>query len=227
MTASSPAELLAAVRKVDPQGTWAMAAIQSDAGVIALDSARLATLTTWNGDGLGLSVGDAAKKLHPPAGPSLIVHGHLTMTAKAVSKHNRSGLTMGVQVVAPDGTVSVRDLGSITPQARTVTVQLPGCESGCVFGGFVVNLDAPIVDGAPLEGSTQLTVSDVRDARGPVDLTLCRVAGGAAASGRHLAGRRHEHRPDVQRARLHRQARLARTDIGAPRADRPPTQAIR
>ena len=66
VTASSPAELLAAVRKVDPQGTWAMAAIQSDAGVIALDSARLATLTTWNGDGLGLSVGDAAKKLHPP-----------------------------------------------------------------------------------------------------------------------------------------------------------------
>ena len=43
VTASSPAALLAAVRKLDPEGTWAMAAIQSDAGVIALDSSRFRT----------------------------------------------------------------------------------------------------------------------------------------------------------------------------------------
>ena len=122
VTVASPAALLAAVRKVDPQGNWAMAAIQSDAGVIALDSSRLPAVTTWNGDGLGMSVASAAKQLHPAAGPSLLVHGHLTLAAKAVSKHNRSGLTMGVEVLAPDGTVTVRACGVMLPRSRTLTV---------------------------------------------------------------------------------------------------------
>ncbi len=171
VSGASPAGLLTAVRKVDPDGTWAMAAIQSDAGVIALDSPRFPAVTTWNGDGLGLSVSAAAKQLHPAAGPSLIVYGPLRFSAKAVLKPRQSNMTMGVQVQSRDGVVTQHDLGIVAPEARTFTAALPECEAGCVFEGFIVNLNAPVQDGAPVQGSGQLTVSDVQDAHGPVDLT--------------------------------------------------------
>ena len=113
VSTTSAATLLQDVRALDPKGTWAMAAAQTDVGVLAVDAPRLANVTTWDGAGLGLSVSRAAALLHPEAGPSLTVYGRLSLSGAAVSKAGHSAMTLGAAIRSPDGVLTTYDFGAL------------------------------------------------------------------------------------------------------------------
>jgi hypothetical protein len=171
VSTTSAAKLLADVRALDPKGTWAMAAAQTDTGVLAVDAPRLANVTAWDGAGLGLPLSRAAARLHPASGPSLTVHEHLSLSGSAVSKAEHAGMTLGAAIRSPDGVLTTYDFGTLGPKAHKVTRTLNGCAHGCVFEGFVFNADVPSVDGSEVAGGMDVTINDVTDSRGPVDLT--------------------------------------------------------
>jgi putative ABC transport system permease protein len=137
------AVLLAAGRKVDPQGRWAMPAVQRGYGpdaLIAIDSPRFATAFTVPRGVLARPRG--LDELVPSNIPEpLVVHGSTaTIDVAAAYLYSVTHVEVSVQlrVITPDGEVQSRILGALDPQTRDqrLTVELPACAQGCTVASI-------------------------------------------------------------------------------------------
>lgn len=135
VAAASRTELLRAVRRADPEGRYAMAAVVDTAAeptVLAVDSSRLARVATWRPEygPVGALAADAPAALPLITGDQLTVRvdsRRRTPTALgAILQHERTGASIRVEF---------RGLRSGT---NTVSAAVPGCRTapGCRLVGW-------------------------------------------------------------------------------------------
>ncbi|WP_344794997.1 FtsX-like permease family protein [Frondihabitans peucedani] len=156
--------LLGAVRRADPTGRQAMAAEVSTTGngpgrFVAIDTPRLAAVSSWRSEWSGLSPSALAGRLAPPHGPSFTVRGSTLRLsiAGAVTKEGPAvadALRFEVVVQAVDGWHTIR----FGPPRDGALVSPSGsfpCSKGCrlVYAG----LRSSAADAPPF--TSELTVT--------------------------------------------------------------------
>ncbi len=194
---NAPQDLLTKVAAIDPAGAWAMAAVQLPSGsapaLLAVDSARLATVTAWTPDQAAGTVSEIAAALTPPnpAQPVTVAGSiHVTATLSATTKKNTKltaeeyrpsddpsvfPTVLRVTVRLPDGRVVSTPIGDIGIGTQEVSAPLIGCDDGCVLSGFVAqglgarNTALSFVNGAP-RFRTTLRLTSITDSTGQVPL---------------------------------------------------------
>jgi putative ABC transport system permease protein len=134
----SAPRLLAAVRRVDPDGRFAMAAVRlpTTGGappVVAVDTTRLAAVAAWPDDGPGRDT--VARALRPAAPEPPRFSGALDITAEGFATGPRPDLT--VRVSSSAGHQQVR-VGEVRPGRHTYTRPADGCAGGCVLDSIHV-----------------------------------------------------------------------------------------
>ncbi|MBM0274375.1 FtsX-like permease family protein [Micromonospora tarensis] len=183
--ATSRAHLLTAVRAVDPEGNFAMAAVVSNspaaAGtpLLAVDSDRLATVAAPH-PSYGASLADIARDIHPaaPGTPVRLRGRQLTVALSAdfdaeVFAGNRVRLAItisgrnGTRVVLPP-----RD--DIKPGRKDYDLQVPECAQECRL--VKIEIDAPVVSRQLKVQFEELRVADVDGAGETVVLTGAQLA---------------------------------------------------
>jgi hypothetical protein len=181
-------DVLAAVRRADRSGHWAMAAaVWLPAGgvvsgrVLALDSPRLPAVAAWRPDYAGMSAAEVVATLHPPvAGPISVRGDRLRVTVSAA----RLRWSVGPPTVVLEIRTGVRRLqvraGPLGDGTSRYSAAVP-CTRGCAFTG--VTFERALGDTAHVAG--MLVLRSVEAARSgtwrPVDLRLARP--GAWSSG--------------------------------------------
>ncbi|GIE97178.1 FtsX-like permease family protein [Paractinoplanes rishiriensis] len=146
--------LLAAVRRIDPDGTFAMAAVRlpgaiDRAPVLAVDTTRLAAVATWAGSGPAAE--RAGPRLHPAA-PT----GHPVRGGRLAVDVTTAGLAAGkplllTLVLSPAGGLADEEvsLGELRPGRHTYAQDTPACATASC------DLKAVRIAGYP--GSLELT----------------------------------------------------------------------
>jgi putative ABC transport system permease protein len=154
------ADLLAASREADPQGRWAMAAVQrgdGTDGLLAVDSARFDVA-------FGIPRGALARprpldELVPARMPQPLVVRGSTATIKVAASYlySRTDVRAGVQlrVVTVDGQVKSTMLGALDSlgHGRTLTAKVPACAKGCTVASVFVARRAGLGE---ISGSVEL-----------------------------------------------------------------------
>jgi hypothetical protein len=126
--------LLAATRRADPDGRWAMAVVTSDdpqdpvPPVLAVDSGRLAAVTTWP-EAAGMSAHAAAARLRPIAADPIVVDGgSITLDVTAETLDSKAPVQVRANLMPLDGRPVQRiPLGVLQPGENTRTAQVTGC----------------------------------------------------------------------------------------------------
>ncbi|GIE32997.1 hypothetical protein Ait01nite_060420 [Actinoplanes italicus] len=138
--AVSRQQLLAAVRAVDPDGDFAMAAVRIPAGAgappgIAVDSRALPAVAAWP-EGTGGRDG-LRELLHPvPPEPLTFTGPEIVLEVATTSK---GLLRLAVSVAAPTGPAGeVVDLGDLRPGTHTYRASTPVCDGGCRLQGIKI-----------------------------------------------------------------------------------------
>ncbi|HWS35792.1 MAG TPA: FtsX-like permease family protein [Actinoplanes sp.] len=141
---AQPQQLLAAVRRIDPDGDFAMAVTRlppggsaTDPPGLAVDSTRLAAVTAWPGDGPGPA--EVAARLRPelPAppefgGPDIAVD----VSASGLVPGTR-GLRLQVSVSSLTGLGdAVIELGELQNRRATYQQKIAVCRDGCRIDGI-------------------------------------------------------------------------------------------
>jgi putative ABC transport system permease protein len=161
------------VDAADPSGTQAMAATASDngqGGLLSVDSVRLGAVTAWDPAWVGTTSSEIGGLLHPPTpAQSIPVNGKLSITTDFFRESGDSPLTLRLGVRAASGIPVEVSMGTLLPGRATYSVDLPACVGApCTLTAFTfahpIALPSTDVTGT-------LTITDVRDARGPVDIT--------------------------------------------------------
>lgn len=184
LSGGSVGATLAAARGVDPEGAWAMAAVESVLGepdLLAVDTERLAAVSVWSPQPAGRTLESVAADLHPPTAPAVMVSGRLDLTATLSSRQGGSDATqeqyqpvddpsllptnLFVTTRRPDGRVVTVPVGIVRIGSQRLSVDLVGCDDGCLLDGFVVRSF-----GAFAESDTTLVVDDLAAADGPLQL---------------------------------------------------------
>ena len=142
--------LLGAVRSVDPDGTFAMAAVRlpnaSGTGV-AVDSTRLAAVASWPGD--GPTAAAVAHALHPSPPTGVLLPGR-----KAKFDITATGFQEGKMVAAA---VILSPISGFADQLVPLGVlrdgrhtygrdDVPECAKGCLVNAFQVTSDPTVTD---------------------------------------------------------------------------------
>ncbi len=163
-----PWALAEVVGAVDPEGTWAMAAVDFG-GTLAVDSPRFAAVSAWDPAWVGATPSGLARALRPPVdSPPVTVRGTISVTVADALPAGTSQTALGARLLAPDGTDRVVTFGALSPGTHTYRTPLPGCGDGCRLLRLTLDVD-PFGD-APPTGS--VTVTQMSDADGPVDAGL-------------------------------------------------------
>jgi putative ABC transport system permease protein len=139
----TPQQLIAAVRAVDPQGTFAMAAVRTPGSAvdeppgISVDSTRLAAVATWAG---GPDAAEVARELRPAAPEPVVIPGqdvHLAITTSGNSDGPPLRLSMTVSSVTGLGSTVVA-LGELQDGPYTYGQRVPACRQGCRIDGLQI-----------------------------------------------------------------------------------------
>ncbi|MCG5468076.1 hypothetical protein LADH09A_001933 [Micromonospora sp. LAH09] len=151
--ATSRSHLLTAVRAVDPEGGFAMAAVVSgtpDAAgtpLLAVDSDRLATVAAPH-PSYGVPLADVARDIRPaaPGTPVQFRGQQLIMAASAdfdaeIFAGNR--VRLAITISARNGTRVVLAREDIKPGQRDYDLQVPECAQDCRIAK--IEVDAPVV----------------------------------------------------------------------------------
>ncbi|GAA1659693.1 hypothetical protein GCM10009765_06310 [Fodinicola feengrottensis] len=179
--ASSELDLLQAVRKADPTGQYAMAAVQFAVGqsgsvnaVLGVDSSRLAAVARWDRGGLTEPVAAIAQALSKPAPATpLLMHGpELALRVVGDQLKSARPLTLEVSLRDNHGQPVNVPMGALRQGAQTLRAPLPGCAAGCRFDGLQIQRDP--LDLLTISGQVQVT--GLTDGGSP-------VTGFAAANG--------------------------------------------
>jgi hypothetical protein len=164
------ADLKQVVRRIDPGGTWAMAAEvwlpfgSLDGTVLAVDSAALPHVAHWRHDFAPVPLSRLATEIGGGAPAPLRLTGDsvgvdLTTVTLPTPTHG-----VGALVTGSRGQVTV-PLGTLQPGAHRYVAPLPPCpRTGCVLNGIVVPRGGP--PGAEQRGALRL--AGVADHRGGV-----------------------------------------------------------
>ncbi|MEO7980848.1 MAG: FtsX-like permease family protein [Sporichthyaceae bacterium] len=155
--APSHRSLLDAVRAADPEGRYAMAAVQvttssQEAQLLAVDSARADRILDWGAPGAWPD-DPVARVLHPDLPPPVrLGAGRLVVGVDLRSVRTPSPLRLTAQV-DEGGTVERVDLGTLRRGARTYAVDLPaGCTAdGCRLVSLAVDHPGTDIESATAE----------------------------------------------------------------------------
>ena len=137
----SRAQLLAAVRAVDPHGDFAMAAAQLPGGNrgepagLAVDTTRLSKVVTWPDD--APPPGEVAGALRPKAGAPIVFDGQ-DVTVDAFTSgdlYNALRLTVALSSVTGLGEATVQ-LGGLRAGEFTYQQRVSVCREGCRLKGI-------------------------------------------------------------------------------------------
>ena len=153
--AGSTTEFLAAVRKADPDGRTAMAALvdfNSNPPILAVDSSRLAAVAGWRAEfGPQTALPAAIADARPPAPLPLITGDRLELRVRN-GRPLPALLTVTMQQEKDGATVEAK-FDNIPPGEQIVTARVPECAvaPGCRFVRF--QLSTPITEtGKPTPG---------------------------------------------------------------------------
>ncbi len=133
VAAESRPALLAATRKADPQGQWAMAVSRTRLShgrtLIAIDTSRLAVTA-------GLNAPELAAQLRPTANPAVTVEG-TGLVLEVTIVEDLFPTTVSAVLVDPDGAI-VTGSGTIprTVGDHDVPIAVAGCAKGCRLAWF-------------------------------------------------------------------------------------------
>lgn len=197
--ARSRAHLLAAVRAADPSGRVAMAVVRGQVGpaeaVLAVDSARLAAVTSWpDSYGTPGPAGIAALLRPESATPVRVPDGELTLTAAAAGGEN-DPVYVQARLQTPAGDERMLRFGPVGATAGRSTADAADCGAdGCRLVGFsLLGLDPNGVPVRPSDGR-QVTITALDGPGGPIlagaqlaDVTRWRTGVGSRTAGPRIA----------------------------------------
>lgn len=156
VAASDTAQLLAAVRSVDPEGGAAMAAVArpsigSDPSMLAVDTTRLGIVEGWRAEFGDLDAVAAA--LRPAAPDPVLVETERLAVEAATSEPQRTPIHLRVRLRTLDTGAAVEAVvGPLTPTAETYEADVP-CADGCrLVGVQVLGAEAAPSDIDALDG---------------------------------------------------------------------------
>ncbi len=166
--AASPTRLLDAVRAVDPDGRFAMAATQThDAttgGQLAVDTLALPNVSVWDPQWAGLTWPRLTALISPPVQQPVLISRQLSLTTQWTAASGGHDVTLRADLVDPDGSSIQEPLGTLRPGTQTFDASLPGCVPGCRLDSLWIVTD-PAASGSL---KAQLQISSMSDAAGPV-----------------------------------------------------------
>ncbi|MEV4277918.1 FtsX-like permease family protein [Actinoplanes xinjiangensis] len=140
---AQPRQLLAAVRRIDPDGDFAMAVTRlppggsADAPGLAVDSTRLAAVAAWPGDGPGPA--EVAGRLRPelPAPPEFPGPDIAVDVSASGLVPGTKGLRLQVSVSSLNGVGdAVIELGELQNRSVTYQQRVAVCRQGCRIDGI-------------------------------------------------------------------------------------------
>ncbi|WP_433651949.1 FtsX-like permease family protein [Micromonospora zamorensis] len=182
--ATSRSHLLTAVRAIDPEGRFAMAAVVSGspaaAGtpLLAVDSDRLATVAAPH-PSYGVSLADVARQIRPaaPGAPVQLRGRQLVMALSAdfdaeVFAGNR--VRLAITISGRNGTRVVLPRDDIQPGQKDYFVQVPECAQECRL--VKIETDAPVVPRPLKVQFEELRTADVDGGSETVVLTGAQLA---------------------------------------------------
>ncbi|MDY7091238.1 MAG: ABC transporter permease, partial [Actinomycetota bacterium] len=190
VSATTRTQLLYAVRRADPQGRYAMAAVVDTGGsppVLAVDSSRLAAVATWRpeyGPAGALTGGPPA-----PAALPLITGDRLTV---AVTSRRATATRLGATLQHEGTGEPVRvEFSGLRPGASRASAAVPRCAvaPGCRLVGWELYTpegsdDGPVTirsltqQGPPATVLTGAQLADVRHWRGEFSTPAVHIAAG-------------------------------------------------
>jgi putative ABC transport system permease protein len=159
---AQPQQLLAAVRRIDPDGDFAMAVTQLPPGAsaaaapgLAVDSTRLAAVAAWPGDGPGPA--EVASRLRPelPAPPEFPGPDIAVDVSASGLVPGTNGLRLQVSVSSLNGLGdAVVELGELQNRSATYQQRVAVCQQGCRIDGIGLARtgSAPITAEVVLQG---------------------------------------------------------------------------
>jgi hypothetical protein len=172
MEPQQPAQLLDLVRRADPDGRWAMAAGQlrraATPPVLAVDTTRLAAVTSWDPAWAGTSTAALTQALRPPVQPRVAVRDRLAVSATSLPTVGSPPVRLVALLERPDGVRIEADAGRLKAGSRTYAVPLTGCSGTCRLLALAVRGEG--LGNAYSGGS--LVVSRITDGAGPVPARL-------------------------------------------------------
>lgn len=160
--------LLTAVRRADPSGRYAMAAMETkqyNQDLLAVDPTRLAKVAYWPAGISKTSLAQIVRWLQPKLQPALVLTGTATrMTVKLSSAVNPPP-DLQFTMLDSSGNAQIADFGYLQSGTHAYTAALPGA---CLGGCYVTSL-APIWYPGPVTAgsvSYSITVSGLQVERG-------------------------------------------------------------
>lgn len=168
--AGSPQQLLAAVRSVDPSGTFAMAATltsdESTGGILTVDTRALQNVSVWDPSWAGLTWSQLRTRLAPPVEQPVVVSRRLALATTWTVLHGGHPVTLRADLVDPSGTPVEETLGTLRPGDQTWDVSLPSCVPSCRLDSLWLVSDPAASVWTSLHA--RLRISSLSDATGPV-----------------------------------------------------------
>ncbi|BCB82030.1 hypothetical protein GCM10022251_52830 [Phytohabitans flavus] len=135
-------KLLAAVREVDPDGRYAMAAAvvppATPAGrpMLAVDTTRLERVAVWRPE-FGPSPGDVTRLLRPATAEPYVLRGTRVTAVLDNPGQTEGRLRLAVSLRPLDGSPTERmTFGVLDPGVHTYTAEVGACAAGCRLLGF-------------------------------------------------------------------------------------------
>jgi hypothetical protein len=130
--------MLDATRKADPAGAWAMAVMSIDQNyakappLLAIDSSRLAAVSTWRPE-FGVGAAEVAAALRPPAARPVIFKGsQLSVDVETAQDPGKAPIDLTIKFAPLGGGDVIGAKVSQLASGRTVrTVGVTGCAGGC------------------------------------------------------------------------------------------------
>jgi len=133
--------LLDAVRRADPRGRWAMAAVverAADGTLLAVDASRLANVASWPPGFGGATLATIAHRLSPPTAPPVILSGGALRVAADIPSSVAAAAELEATIFDDAyQTTSTLDLGSLQRGEHDYTASMRG---GCSDSCRLVNL---------------------------------------------------------------------------------------
>jgi putative ABC transport system permease protein len=153
--APSRAALVAAVRSADPDGRYAMAAVQTYGTLpfLALDATRLAAVVPWRAGYGGPAWSEVARAIRPPVPEPVVLAGtSVRLTATWNPRDGAADTRVAVRFVTAAGQTEVAGLGPLRAGRHEYAGDTPGCgpERAC----RLVSIGLTGTGEPPPEGST-------------------------------------------------------------------------
>lgn len=164
-------KLLAAVREVDPDGRYAMAAAvvppvtRQGTRLLAVDSSRLERVAVWRPE-FGAAPGEVARLLRPPTPEPYVLRGSRVTVTLDNPGQAEGQLRLAVSLRPLDGSAAVRmTFGVLERGLREYTAEVGACATGCRLIGFDAIYARSGTD------TTTVTIREVHDLVSTAELT--------------------------------------------------------